>query len=149
MNFLQNPALPAFALCSGILLIKMIVIGHLTGVYRFKNKSLASPEDYPAFRLEETGGPVDPDVARCTRAHHNDVESTLPFIAIGMAYLATSPDPGFAKMLFIWFTACRLLFSVFYLMRLQPWRSLSFLAGEIAVLIMVGRMLWWGFSNWA
>jgi uncharacterized MAPEG superfamily protein len=52
-------------------------------------------------------------------------------------------------VLLIAFTALRCLFSFFYLRALQPWRSASFLLGELCLLIMLVQILWWGLESLA
>jgi prostaglandin-E synthase 1 len=88
-----------------------------------------------------------PEVARALRAHRNDLESTLPFLAIGLPYLLTNPSATLASGLFIAFTALRVVFSVFYLRGAQPWRSLTFLLAELCVLVMIVQMIWWGIGH--
>ena len=149
MELIQNPAMPAFALCSAILIFKMIALGHITGYIRMKSGGLASPEDYAAFRVEQGETREHPDVDRYLRAHHNDLESTLPFLAIGLTYLATNPSPGLATGLILSFTFFRLVFTFCYLKGLQPWRSLSFLLGEISVVVMIVQIAIWGVGNWS
>jgi len=88
-----------------------------------------------------------PEIARGLRAHRNDLESTLPFLAIGLPYLLTDPSASLASALFIAFTVFRTVFSVCYLLGVQPWRSLSFIAGELCVLVMLVQMVLWGVSH--
>lgn len=145
MEMLQHPALPVLLVCSALLVVKMIVVGHITGITRIRLKAVLNPEDAESFR---TGVPPatteHPAVERGLRAHRNDLEATLPFLAIGYLYLLTNPGQTTATVLFLAFTAFRTLFSVFYFAAFQPWRSLSFLAGEACLLVMLVQMLLWG-----
>lgn len=147
MDFTQHASFSIFLICAAILVAKMLIIGHATGAVRFKRGSFASPEDAEAFRQEAAEGGEHPDVTRFVSAHRNDLESTVPFLAIGVLYLATDPSPGFASGLFIWFTALRVFFSFAYLKGLQPWRSVSFLLAEISLVIMIVQMARWGFAH--
>jgi prostaglandin-E synthase 1 len=148
MEITQHPAFLTFAICAALLVLKMICVGHVGGLLRIRREALLNPEDVAAFRSSKPQADAEhPDVARALRAHRNDLESTLPFLAIGVPYLLTNPSSSLASGLFIAFTAFRVLFSVFYLRAIQPARSLSFLAGEVCVLVMIVQMLWWGFSH--
>ena len=49
-----------------------------------------------------------------------------------------------AQLLLIAFTVLRCVFSFFYLRALQPWRSASFMLGELCLVIMLAQILWWG-----
>ena len=149
MELTNDPVFTVFAVCAAVLCIRMIAVGHYTGITRIRRAVYLNPEDAKAFSNmeEEAAGAEHPDVDRGLRAHRNDLESTLPFLAIGLPYLFTNPSPSLASGLFIAFTSFRLVFSVFYLLGVQPWRSLSFIAGELCVLVMLVQMLRWGFSH--
>jgi len=148
MEFNLHPAFDVFVICAALLVLKMIVVGHFTGFLRIKREAILNPEDVEAFRSSKPESvEEDPEVARGLRAHRNDLESTLPFLAIGLPYLMTNPSASIASGLFIGFTLLRVLFSVFYLLGVQPWRSLSFVLGELCVLVMLGQMVLWGFSH--
>ncbi len=147
-QLLQHDALPMFALCASYLILLMVVIGHLTGFVRIKFGHAANEEDFEAFRLES--GDVDathPTVGRYERLHRNHLESTLPFLLFGMVYLATNPGTGLAIGLFVAFTIMRTVFSVCYVNAIQPWRSVSFIAGELCVVIMVLQAGWYGLTH--
>ncbi len=148
MEITQHLAFPTFAICAALLVFKMIGVGHFTGILRIRLGALVNPEDVKTFHSDEPQAEAEhPDVARGLRAHRNDLESTLPFLAIGLPYLLTNPSPSLASGLFTAFTVFRYVFSVAYIKGLQPWRSLSFLAGEVCVLVMLVQMVWWGFTN--
>ena len=57
----------------------------------------------------------DPDVLRVKRAHLNDLENVLPFLALCPLYLATGPSEWLAGALIRLFAAARVAHSVFYL----------------------------------
>jgi uncharacterized MAPEG superfamily protein len=140
----QHPAFATFAFCASFLVLKMMAVGHVSGFWRIRKLAYLNPEDAKAFsQIEESRQEEDPDIARTLRAHRNDLESTLPFLAIGLVYLAIDPAPGLAKGLIVTFTVFRTLFSVFYLAAIQPWRSLSFIVGELCVIVMLGQIVWW------
>jgi uncharacterized MAPEG superfamily protein len=144
VDIVQHPAFETFAFCAAFLVLKMIIVGHISGIWRIRKLAYLNPEDAKTFsQTDKTQPGEDADIARTLRAHRNDLESTLPFLAIGLVYLATDPSPGLAKGLIITFTVFRTLFSIFYLGAIQPWRSLSFVAGELCLLAVLARIFWW------
>ena len=144
---LANPAFQVFAVCAAILVVKMLIVGHYTGLKRMRKKAYLNPEDARQFSgTDEYQTSEDPEIERGLRAHRNDLESTLPFLAIGLIYLLMGASSGLATWLFIVFTALRCLFSVFYLRGMQPWRSLSFTVAEICLLVMLVQIVYWGVS---
>jgi len=148
MELTSHGAFDVFVICAALLVLKMILVGHLTGYLRIKREAAINPEDVEAFRSSKPGVALEhPEVARGLRAHRNDLESTLPFLAIGVPYLLTNPKAALASGLFVAFTVFRSVFTVCYVRGLQPWRSLSFIAGEICVLVMLVQMLLWGFRH--
>jgi len=145
MELTDNPVFAVFAVCAAVLCLKMIAVGHYTGITRIRRQVYLNPEDAKAFsKIEEFGSAEHPDVERGLRAHRNDSESTLPFLAIGLVYVLVGPPLLMAEVLLIAFTVLRCAFSVFYVMALQPWRSASFMLGELCLLIMLVQILWWG-----
>jgi len=148
MEALHHPALPALVLCAVLLVLKMIVVGHIVGIGRIRKGVVLNPEDAQAFGVQAPPAQEEhPDVARGLRAHRNDLEATLPFLAIGWLYLLTQPGATIATVLFVAFTAFRFLFTVLYLGQIQPWRSLSFLAGEVCLLVMLVQMALWSLGE--
>jgi len=145
MELTSNPVFTVFAVCSAVLCIKMIAVGHYTGLTRIRRKVYLNPEDAKAFsKMDESASVEHPDVDRGLRAHRNDLESTLPFLGIGLVYVLMGPPVLLAQVLFITFTVLRCLFAVFYIRAMQPWRSLSFTLAELCVLTMLIQILWWG-----
>ncbi|MBV97079.1 Prostaglandin E synthase, partial [Eschrichtius robustus] len=63
---MSGRVLPAFLLCSTLLVIKMYVVAIITGQVRLRKKAFANPED-----AQRHGGlqycRSDPDVERCLR----------------------------------------------------------------------------------
>jgi len=145
MELTSDSVFTVFAVCSAVLCIKMIVV---TGITRIRRAVYLNPEDAKAFsNLEEAAASAEhPDVDRGLRAHRNDLESTLPFLAIGLVYVLTGPPVLLAKLLLITFTVLRCVFSVFYIRAMQPWRSASFMLAELCLVIMLIQILWWGLT---
>jgi len=80
------------------------------------------------------------------RAHLNDIENIVPFTLIGLLYLSTLPAPSTAILLFRVFTVARFVFSVVFLMHLQPFRTISFTVGLIVMVYMATASLVWLFN---
>ena len=145
MELTQDSVFVVFAICAAVLCLKMLAVGHYTGITRIRRAVYLNPEDAKSFsQMDEFASAEHPDVERGLRAHRNDLESTLPFLAIGLVYVLVGPPALLAKALLIAFTVLRCLFSLFYLRAMQPWRSTSFLLGELCLLIMLLQILWWG-----
>lgn len=148
MDLTHNPVFIVFAICSAVLSLKMIAVGHFTGLTRIRRRVYLNPEDAKAFsKMEEFGSAEHPDVERGLRAHRNDLESTLPFFGIGLVYVLMGPPALLAQVLLITFTVFRCVFSLFYLRALQPWRSLSFTVAELCLGVMLLQILWLGLTG--
>jgi len=148
MDLATNPTFQIYAMCSAVLTLKMLAIGHYTGFLRIKVQSFLNPEDATQF-ADGVGLATSehPDVDRGLRAHRNDLESTLPFFAIGLIYVLMGASGTLATVLMVGFTALRLLFSVFYLREIQPLRSLTFIAGELFLVVMILQVLYWAVTG--
>lgn len=142
---IDTPLFDLFAVCAAVLSLKMLVVGHYTGLTRMRRGVYLNPEDARAFPGEGRCTSAEhADVDRGLRAHRNDLESTLPFFGIGLVYVLMDPPVAVATSLLITFTAFRCVFSFFYIRGLQPWRSLSFTLAELCLLAMLVQILWWG-----
>ena len=147
-QLLQHDAFPLFALCASYLTLLMLGVGHLTGLRRIAVGHATNEEDFAAFNLDdgEVGAP-HPEISRYERLHRNHVESTFPFLILGLVYLATDPSSGLASGVFVGFTLLRTVFTVAYVKALQPWRSGSFLLAELFLLVMLLQTAWYGLTN--
>jgi len=132
---LTNPALRLFGITYLILVLKMVAVGYATSVYRIRDKHFATPEDYRLQGLTPKTG-VNEDVERARRAHQNDLENILPYFGVGLLYALSNPSPGMARLCFIGFTVSRILHSVFYLLQLQPWRTIVWSIAHGLLLLM-------------
>lgn len=133
--FLDNPALALFALVVSALAIHLILLALWTGTVRVRTKAWVNPED---AKLNK-GAKVDvdhEDVQRVKRAHQNAIESFVPFVAVGLMFALTNPSMTAAKGYFFTFLAVRVLHSIFYLWGRQPFRTMMFAIGSLAMLGM-------------
>ncbi|KAF0296063.1 Microsomal glutathione S-transferase 1 [Amphibalanus amphitrite] len=112
---------------AAVLVVKVGVMSFLTSRQKWSKKVFSNPED-----AQLRGGKFDlsdPDVLRVKRAHLNDLENVLPFLALCPLYLATGPGERVAGMLIRLFAAARVLHSFFYLNEISLWRSVAFGVG--------------------
>jgi uncharacterized MAPEG superfamily protein len=138
----NNPALRLFGATYMILVLKMVAVGWATSFYRIRDKTFATPEDYALQGLTPKAV-VNEDVERARRAHRNDLENILPYFGVGLLYALTNPSPTAAKIYFVGYTTARVLHSVFYLLSLQPWRTVAFAVAQILMVLMLLHTLVW------
>ena len=79
-----------------------------------------------------------PEVARVLRAHRNAVDNIVPFLVAGLLFVLAGGGPTAALVLFAAFVAFRFLHSWAYLGAKQPFRTLSFVAGLVTTLVLIG-----------
>nr|KAF6434255.1 prostaglandin E synthase [Molossus molossus] len=138
----SGQVLPAFLLCSTLLVVKMYVVAVITGQVRLRKKAFANPED--ALRH---GGPQycrsDPDVDRCLRAHRNDMETIYPFLFLGLVYSFLEPNPFVAWVHFLLVFLGRMVHTVAYLGKLRaPTRSLAYTVAQLPCASMALQIIW-------
>ncbi|XP_018595949.1 prostaglandin E synthase [Scleropages formosus] len=139
---LDNPVFLSFVFYSVLLILKMYIIAIITGQVRLHKKAFANPED--AMRH---GGTQyyreDPDVERCKRSHHNDMENIFPFLFLGAIYSMTEPGLFFARMHFLVFFLGRVVHSVAYLCALKaPTRSVAYVIAQVPCFSMLLQILY-------
>jgi len=134
-TLLADPQFKLFAICSVILSAQMLILGGYTAATRAKNKNFLNPEDmkvsFKEAKLVE--GAEHPDVSRVQRAHRNLLESLPLFFALGLIYLLAGASPLGAKICFGAFTGARVLHSVIYIKEVQPWRTITYAIGSLAL----------------
>lgn len=124
-----------YALASTVLALHMLLLAFWTGTVRALRKQYVNPEDAKLNKAE--GVETDhPDVARAKRAHQNALENAVPFFVVAALYVASGATKTGAATYFGVFVGARLLHSVFYLWGKQPWRTLMFATGALAVIGM-------------
>lgn len=138
---LNNDVFSCFVFYAVLLVLKMYTIAIIVGQFRLRKKAFANPED--ALRH---GGlqfhRQDPAVERARRAHLNDLENILPFIFLGAIYSLTGPSVFVARLHFLVFFLARVVHSIAYLCALKPpTRSVSYIIGQIACILMAIRIL--------
>ncbi|XP_030854048.1 microsomal glutathione S-transferase 1-like [Strongylocentrotus purpuratus] len=113
----------------------MLAVGMWTSKYRIQNKVFANHEDLALARDDSDKlKPIydDQNVERLKRCHVNDLENIVPFIALGLLYIATEPTFNAASLLFRAFAFSRVFHTVAYLSPLpQPSRLLAHVIGII------------------
>ncbi|KAI1232115.1 hypothetical protein IHE44_0007172 [Lamprotornis superbus] len=140
-KMMENEVFLSFTFYSTILILKMYVVAIITGQVRLRKKAFANPED--ALR---NGGlqfcREDPDVERCRRAHHNDMENIFPFLFLGAIYSLLDPSPTVARIHFLIFCVGRIIHTIAYLLRLRaPTRSVAYSVAQLPCFSMALQIL--------
>ncbi|XP_017559380.1 prostaglandin E synthase [Pygocentrus nattereri] len=140
-NMLGSPVFSCFVFYSTLLVLKMYIIAIITGQVRLRKKAFANVEDAMRHGGEQFCR-EDPYVARCRRAHLNDLENILPFLFLGAIYSLTEPSLAIARGHFLIFFLGRLVHSVAYLFALKaPTRSLAYIVAQVPCVSMVVQIL--------
>jgi uncharacterized MAPEG superfamily protein len=133
MNAIQElPAFGPYALTSAILILHLVVLALWTATVRAMRKEVTNPEDV-VFGERRVVDADHPDVRRVKRAHQNALENALPFLAIGLLYVLSGGTRFGGQLYGYTFLAARLLHSLFYLARLQPYRTIAFSVGALVI----------------
>lgn len=140
---LEQPPIQLFMVCAAVLTIKMVLTANATGLLRVVRGVYISPEDYELVGTRPLG--PDEQIERIRRAHRNDLENILPFLAVGFLYALTGPSYRLAWWLFVPFTVARVLHTIFYAFGLQPWRTIAFEVGNFTLaataILLLMRMI--------
>lgn len=138
-----NPAFGTYALCSGILGLKMMLSAVYSGTRRQAHQSYINPEDAHVFGQAETMSAAleGPEVAHALRIERNDLANIPLFFAIGLIYVLSGAS-AFGAAVYCWtFTIARIAHTICYMNGLQPWRAVCFGAGALATLGMIVQII--------
>ena len=130
-----------FALCTALLVLKMLLSSFYTARQRFVTRSFTNPEDARANKLEPSTHD-SPAVARALRIQRNDLESIPLFFALGLVYvLGTNPSSRGAAIYLWTFTLSRFLHTAVYMVELQPFRTIFWLVGTLTLIGMAVQVI--------
>jgi uncharacterized MAPEG superfamily protein len=118
-----------------VLTLKLLFLGVLTAHTRGAAKRFVNAEDAAWLGGETVATDID-TAARWRRAHLNDVENFVPFVALGTSYLLLggSAYAGLAYVLV--FTLARILHTVAYLNHKARMRRDAYTAGFLVLALM-------------
>jgi prostaglandin-E synthase 1 len=135
------PALGAYAVTCLLLVAKLMFLWAYSGITRGKTRTALNPEDAAHFGAELRDGDP-PEVARILRAHRNAEAVTYPFLLLGLVYVWLGGGLKLASALFAVFVVARYVHAFTYLKALQPWRTVSFAIGGLAMIALLLDIAW-------
>jgi uncharacterized MAPEG superfamily protein len=130
-----------YAICALLLALKMLTVAVATGSLRMRRRVFASPEDY-RFQGLDASVQRDPAIERARRAHRNDLENVLPFLAVAPIYALSGASDAGAWLCFVGFTTARILHTIFYLTGAMPHRTVAYAVGFFLTLWMIVSSAW-------
>jgi uncharacterized MAPEG superfamily protein len=143
MTLSSNPAFLVYVLATLVLCANLVFLWGYSGAARGKTQTAINPEDAATVAKGAQVTESDPpEVARVLRAHRNAEANIYPFLALGLVFVLLGGPAEHAKVLFAVFVGARLLHSIVYLAGKQPWRTLSFGVGALALLGLMGDIVW-------
>ena len=137
---MNDAALDVYLLSAAALFFNLVFLVVMIGATRSKAKAFVNPEDAAAFK----GKPVeqeDPKVTRLLAAHRNALENIPIFLILAYLHVVTGASKASAMAYFITFVASRWLHSLVYIRGLQPWRTLSYTVGLLAMVGIAVRLV--------
>ncbi|XP_053271169.1 microsomal glutathione S-transferase 1 [Pleuronectes platessa] len=143
-DLMENEVFRAFTTYAAVVIVKMMLMGPLTGYFRFSRGAFSNEEDVGKKSAEEKKKMLrtHPDVERVRRCHLNDLENIIPFVVVGLLYALTAPELSAALLHFRIFAGARIFHTVAYVCALpQPSRGLSWMLGMLVTFSMAYRVL--------
>jgi microsomal prostaglandin-E synthase 1 len=139
-GMMNNAAFRAYSIACSILVFKMFAAAILTAATRTRVKQFLNPED--AGVLGGAGAIEEhPDVQRILRLHRNDLENILPFFTVALIFVLMGASAFGAQVYFYTFTGARIVHTIAYLAKLQPWRTVAYVVGTLCMVGMLVQIL--------
>jgi len=139
MAITNDPAFSVYALSATFVCLHMIVLDSISGGVRGKSKTTPNKED-----ARDKGQVVasEPEaVARVTRAHRNLFVNGVPFLVLGLVMVLLGTTKTTAMAYFGTFIVARVGHSVAYLAGKQPFRSIFFTIGQLAIIGIIYQIV--------
>ena len=140
-GFTDLPAYQPLILFSTLLVLKMFAVGGATANRRRLAKVVLNPEDVgvnPGSHAEEAEAP---EVLRAKRAHINDLENIPGFLVLATLFTLSGASSTAGWAYFGVYFAARTLHTITYLSGKQPWRTISFFAGQLCMFGVAVQLL--------
>ena len=125
-----------YALIAIILTLKMAAIGVVQGRARTTANKFVNPEDAKMFGAEQVAQEV-PGVQRAAKAWLNDLENIPIFLILAMVYVIAGLSARAFLVYGLVFTAARILHTFFYLKAVQPWLTIAYSVGALAMFALM------------
>lgn len=139
----NDPTFLLYAISCLVLCANLLFLWGYSGAVRARSKTVINPEDARTVASGAAVVAVDPpDVARVLRAHSNAMAVVVPFAIVGLLFVLAGGSTTLAAVLFGAFVVLRLAHSAVYLAELQPWRTITFAASALALLVLMGDVVW-------
>ena len=138
-----NAAFQTYALCSAILVLKMLASAVYTAVSRNRASGYVNTEDAQFGKQGTAAADAEkPEVAHALRVQRNDLENIPLFWVIGLLYVLTGAS-AFGAAIYCWtFTGARVVHTVVYVRHMQPARALCWMLGSICIVGMSIQVAW-------
>ncbi len=134
------PLMKMYALTTVVLLFKMFANSIAQGRGRVSSNIFTVPEDAKLF-----GGRVEaqeaPSVQRAAACWRNDLENIPMFLILAGIYVMAGLSAQAFAIYCITFMVMRILHTFFYLKGAQPWRTIVFVIGAVAMFAMAIHVL--------
>ena len=138
MDPTHYPAFSAYVVSAVVLCLTMLGLWFYSGVVRGGTRTVMNPEDATTVAKGAAMVTADPPaVARVLRAHQNAMANVVPFLILGLLDVLLGASRTAALLVFGTFTGARLVHAVTYVRGMQPWRSIAFIVGSLAMVALV------------
>lgn len=134
----QNPSFLVYAVSMIVLCLNILALWAYSGSIRAKAKVTPNPEDIRTVASGAQLGADTPEIARVLRAHRNAADNILPFAILGFLFVVAGGSALVTAIVCGVFVFARLAHTFTYLSEKQPWRTVSFVVGGLATLVLVG-----------
>ncbi len=132
-----NSALQTYAVCSGLLVLKMLGSAIYTGVQRARVSGYVNPEDTRFGGEGAVAAAIEkPEVAHALRIQRNDLENIPAFWVIALLYVLSGASV-FGTVIYCWtFTLARIAHTIAYIRHMQPARTIFWFIGVACIVGM-------------
>lgn len=139
MSQINDPVFQSYVATVVVLSLNLIGLANATAITRGKNKEAINPEDArPGSETKIVGLEGSDGTQRHIRAHRNALENIPLFMITGLIFVMLQPSFALAAGIFGVFTVGRIAHSVCYVKGIQPFRTISFVLGLLAQVVMLG-----------
>jgi uncharacterized MAPEG superfamily protein len=133
--------LQTYALTAIVLELKMVALAVVQGRGRMTSGLHTLPEDAKMFHGGAAATMEAPVVDRASRAWRNDLENIPIFLILAGIYVMAGLSPNAFALYCLIFIVMRILHTYSYIKAIQPWRTIAYTIGAVAMFAMMIHIL--------
>jgi uncharacterized MAPEG superfamily protein len=136
----SNPSFAVFGITAVALSVLLVLLWSFTGFVRMSTRTTPNEEDTVVLKAKVTDE-QPASVDRMMRVYQNAAANIPPFLILAFVYVLLGAPVRMCWILFGSYFGARVLHAVTYAFKLQPWRTIAYIGGQVVAVFLAVQIL--------